>query len=204
MIAPPLLRIYVSDPNVVYEPPYPAMPHGVTSKASTTVAAPARTEVSRGTEAHSRRRRWVDVKGVDHDGDTRRGRVLRSRHFDRQGMAHGSQARQGVDDRLGYVPLGIRVEGVGNDASIQDYAGDPGLGPAEADPADRGPGEGECGLIPPDRRYRSGPLAVRMVPVVPNPTGGIVMAGSVSWWRVPEVFTSNASTVTMAAVEGGL
>src|SRR5260221_8453541 len=90
-------------------------------------------------------------------------------------MAPGGQAQQGEEGRLGCFRFrtGIRVERVSNDASIQDYSGDPALGSAVADPADRGPGEAERGLITRGRRYRGGPLAVWMVPIVQDPTGGI-------------------------------
>src|SRR5882672_9834203 len=118
-------------------------------------------------------RSWGDVEGIDHDGGPGRGRVLRPRHFDRQRMAPRSQARQREEGRLGYFRSGIRIEGVRNHVSIQDHARDPGLGSAVADPADRRPGEAERGLIARGPRQRGGPLAVWMVAVVQDPTGGI-------------------------------
>src|SRR5258706_4377810 len=145
---------------------------------SWSAAGPAGTEVLRGTETHRRRwgdRRWVDVEGIDHDGGTGRSRVLRPRHFDRQRMAPGGQAQQGEEGRLGCFRFrtGIRVERVSNDASIQDSSGDPALGSGVADQVNGGPGEAERGLTTGARRYRGGPLAVWMVPIVQDPTGGI-------------------------------
>src|SRR5258706_13865818 len=71
---------------------------------------------------------------------------------------------------LGSFRLGVRIEGVLDDGSIQGYAGDPALRSVRADPPDSRPGEGDGRLRTRRIGFRSGTLAVRFVPIVLNPT----------------------------------
>src|SRR2546422_9203065 len=66
----------------------------------------------------------------------------------------------------------IRID-LGNERSIQQYASNPGLGPARANPADRRPGEGEARLRARRRRVRGGAAAPRSARSIRNPTGGV-------------------------------
>ena len=88
-------------------------------------------------------------------------------------MPRVGQARQREDGLLGCFRSGIHVEGVRDDASIQDDTGDPVLGPCEADPADRRPRESERGLIARGLRQRGGPLTVRVIPIALRPAARV-------------------------------
>src|SRR5882672_2135192 len=116
---------------------------------------------------------WPDVEGIHHDEGPERSRILRPRRFDRQRMVHGSQPRYRQEGRLGYLRRRIRIEGIRNDVSIQDYTGNPGLGSASADPAHRRPGKGERGLRAWHRRDRGGSLTVWSVSIALNPTEAV-------------------------------
>src|SRR3989440_10486596 len=118
-------------------------------------------------------------------------------------MATGSQARQREHRLLRALRRNVQVERVRHDASIQDHPGDPGLRSAVADPADRGPGEGERGPITRNRRYRGGPLAVRMVPIALQPSCGIADGRIGLLAADSRVITSNASTTTVALTAAG-
>src|SRR6267154_4394261 len=110
-----------------------------------------------------------DIKGVYQDPGIRRNRAF-AYHLDRQRM---SPRRQAVFEEVGALRsfrLGVRIEGILHDDSIQGYAGDPALGSAGADPPDSRPGEGDRRLGAYRIGFRAGPLAVRLVPIVLNPT----------------------------------
>src|SRR5882762_241196 len=105
-----------------------------------------------------------DIKGIYQDPGIRRNRAF-AYHLDRQRM---SPRRQAVSEEVGALrsfSLGVRIEGVLHDDSIQGYAGDPALGSASADPPDPRPGEGDGCLRAHRIGFRAGTLAVCLVPI---------------------------------------
>src|SRR2546428_11182623 len=87
-------------------------------------------------------------------------------------MARVCQGRRceddGLDSRVRIVQIDLASEN-----SIQEYAGDPRIGPAIADPADRGSVERQCGLLARCRRDMGVPATPIATRVPSDPTGGV-------------------------------
>src|SRR5260221_421399 len=86
-------------------------------------------------------------------------------------MRPRSQAAYREIGMLRSLRLEIRVEVLDEDA-VQGYAGDSALGPASADPTDRGPGKGKARLRARRRRRPSGSGAPRPERSALSPTRG--------------------------------
>src|SRR6266851_9604846 len=83
-------------------------------------------------------------------------------------MGSSSQAACEEIGMLRPFRLEVSIE-VLDEGSIQEYAGDPALRSAGADPADPRSGEGDGRLRARDIGFRAGPFAVCLVPIALDP-----------------------------------
>src|SRR5438552_12215340 len=110
------------------------------------------------------------VERIDDDEVVERRRVRAAGDHDRQGMGSVGEPRRFVDGVL--IAFDRRsLEGIdlGLEHTVQVHVGDPGRELAAADPAYRGPGEGEGGRRARDTGFGDGPEAPGPVDVALDP-----------------------------------
>src|SRR6266480_2613692 len=113
------------------------------------------------------------VERIDDDEVVERRRVRAAGHHDRQGMGSVGEPRRFVDGVLiGFDRRSLEGIDLGLEHTVQVHVGDPGRELAAADPAYRGPGEGEGGRRARDTGFGDGPEAPGPVDVALDPAPG--------------------------------